>query len=632
MTYKELLENTYSLGLSKKVQQKFNTTQENGVDNLYDVNLDNCLDEIKRDLGVIFRDDQRRWEVKNGKVRDLSGNLKDLEKHKKYYIKSDAWNLGKGNYLYIGLVARDIEEAKNLVLDRCYDRVLVPGIDNEDVSLKQTRIADFLKNSEDCFFWILLKSNGEPVFGDLDSTGSIEEYSEKEQIPLESMEHLIFYDTIMQNQIAFLYKLTASNLFTTLRMAVNALDRKVNRIKNDGFMLDESDLGLNKNVQKKFGDKDPVENVSWISFEDKEVERICHEHGVYTFEDAAGVTTIIDETQWFMPSWFYDHKIKTFNEFKYFTGLKKVERHAFNFNTTLETITLPSSIESIGFGAFKDCSNLVKVTIQEGLKTIETCAFVNCRHLKRLVFPEGLERIESLIIEGCFDIESINVPDSVNYIAPTAFNECGESLNTIYISGNHHLRSTLSKTYPHVVLVDPKEVNESNLGLNKKVQNKFNDINAIDNISEYVDLGLPSGNLWAKCNVGSDEIQDYGDYMSYNEAVERGLGDSMPTEEDWEELKDNCNFCYTEYYAGEGYGMLLSSKKDKSKEIFLPAGGHQYETAKKVFGEGVSGNYLINGMKGHIKYFGVSSSSISTIIYDDRNVKCLVRLVIKKKD
>ena len=35
-----------------------------------------------------------------------------------------------------------------------------------------------------------------------------------------------------------------------------------------------------------------------------------------------------------------------------------------------------------------------------------------------------------------------------------------------------------------------------------------------DNV-EYVDLGLPSGNLWAKCNLGASAPEAYGDYMGY---------------------------------------------------------------------------------------------------------------------
>ena len=34
---------------------------------------------------------------------------------------------------------------------------------------------------------------------------------------------------------------------------------------------------------------------------------------------------------------------------------------------------------------------------------------------------------------------------------------------------------------------------------------------------EYVDLGLPSGNLWAKCNLGASAPEEYGDYYAWGE-------------------------------------------------------------------------------------------------------------------
>ena len=37
-----------------------------------------------------------------------------------------------------------------------------------------------------------------------------------------------------------------------------------------------------------------------------------------------------------------------------------------------------------------------------------------------------------------------------------------------------------------------------------------------DNV-EYVDLGLPSGNLWAKCNLGASAPEAYGDYYAWGE-------------------------------------------------------------------------------------------------------------------
>jgi hypothetical protein len=34
---------------------------------------------------------------------------------------------------------------------------------------------------------------------------------------------------------------------------------------------------------------------------------------------------------------------------------------------------------------------------------------------------------------------------------------------------------------------------------------------------DYVDLGLPSGLLWATCNVGADSPEEYGDYFAWGE-------------------------------------------------------------------------------------------------------------------
>lgn len=36
---------------------------------------------------------------------------------------------------------------------------------------------------------------------------------------------------------------------------------------------------------------------------------------------------------------------------------------------------------------------------------------------------------------------------------------------------------------------------------------------------EYVDLGLPSGTLWATTNLGATSPEDYGDYFAYGETV-----------------------------------------------------------------------------------------------------------------
>ncbi len=42
-----------------------------------------------------------------------------------------------------------------------------------------------------------------------------------------------------------------------------------------------------------------------------------------------------------------------------------------------------------------------------------------------------------------------------------------------------------------------------------------NEIDANDH--EYVDMGLPSGTLWATCNIGAESSEDYGDYFAWGE-------------------------------------------------------------------------------------------------------------------
>ena len=142
---------------------------------------------------------------------------------------------------------------------------------------------------------------------------------------------------------------------------------------------------------------------------------------------------------------------------------------------------------------------------------------------------------------------------------------------------------------------------------------------------EYVDLGLPSGTLWATCNVGATNPEEYGDYFAWGETVGYKINDShsfdwanykwcngskdkltkycdksnygnngftdnkteldleddaayvnwgsnwrMPSREQFQELIDNCNWEWTTFKGV--YGQKATSKKNGNR-IFFPAGG-----------------------------------------------------------
>ena len=47
--------------------------------------------------------------------------------------------------------------------------------------------------------------------------------------------------------------------------------------------------------------------------------------------------------------------------------------------------------------------------------------------------------------------------------------------------------------------------------------------NGTYNGHDYIDLGLPSGTLWATCNVGADNPEDYGDYFAWGETQSKTI-------------------------------------------------------------------------------------------------------------
>lgn len=124
-----------------------------------------------------------------------------------------------------------------------------------------------------------------------------------------------------------------------------------------------------------------------------------------------------------------------------------------------------------------------------------------------------------------------------------------------------------------------------------------------DNHPHVIDLGLPSGTKWACCNIGAATQVDYGDYFRWGETTPmkegdteatyryegRDIGDDisgtrcdaatanwgtdwqMPTEQQFQELMDNCSYTWTTHDGVEGAKVTGSN----GRSIFLPASGYR---------------------------------------------------------
>ena len=119
---------------------------------------------------------------------------------------------------------------------------------------------------------------------------------------------------------------------------------------------------------------------------------------------------------------------------------------AFKEWNTLTEVTLPNTVEIIGFQAFFNCSNLTKVIIPEGVRKIGQNAFNGCSQLTSITIPStienmntafsgntalshvtltnGISEISYSAFEGCTGLTEVEIPSSVNKIRQDAFNGC----------------------------------------------------------------------------------------------------------------------------------------------------------------------------------------------------------------
>ena len=152
----------------------------------------------------------------------------------------------------------------------------------------------------------------------------------------------------------------------------------------------------------------------------------------------------------------------------------------------------------------------------------------------------------------------------------------------------------------------------------------ISNINGSYNGHEYVDLGLPSGTMWAKCNVGAATPEDRGDFYAYGEIYPNTnyststytgeQGDFLPPEADvasvfwgggWHiptiaEMDELRFYCIWEW---NGQGYIVTGPNGCS--IFIPVNnGWFYIRSSSV-------NYVLRGASDELEVL-VSPSAYAT--------------------
>jgi len=106
--------------------------------------------------------------------------------------------------------------------------------------------------------------------------------------------------------------------------------------------------------------------------------------------------------------------------------LASIGDSAFSGCTELTSITIPSSVISIGEEVFAGCSTLTSVTFDEDsqLASIGDYAFSDFSGLTSIIIPDSVEIIGGGAFSGCTSLESVTIPNSVTSIGYEAFYGC----------------------------------------------------------------------------------------------------------------------------------------------------------------------------------------------------------------
>lgn len=102
-------------------------------------------------------------------------------------------------------------------------------------------------------------------------------------------------------------------------------------------------------------------------------------------------------------------------------------------NTPVQTVQLPSTLTTIRYGAFQNCTALKQITLPESMTFIEGGAFQNCSVLSSILVPQNVTYLGASAFSGCTSLTSATLPQAITRISSGLFENCS-SLTTVQAS------------------------------------------------------------------------------------------------------------------------------------------------------------------------------------------------------
>lgn len=123
--------------------------------------------------------------------------------------------------------------------------------------------------------------------------------------------------------------------------------------------------------------------------------------------------------------------------------VKTIEEYTFNSCTSLTDIDL-ANVETIGASVFASSTSLSSITIPDSVTTIGGSAFSSCTSLASVTLSKNLAELPNYMFNRCTSLSSITIPDSVTSIGSGTFTNCSGITSVTFGTG----LTTLSETTP----------------------------------------------------------------------------------------------------------------------------------------------------------------------------------------
>ena len=102
-------------------------------------------------------------------------------------------------------------------------------------------------------------------------------------------------------------------------------------------------------------------------------------------------------------------------------------------NTPVQKVQLPSTLTTIRYGAFQNCTALKQITLPKSMTFIEGGAFQNCSVLSSILVPQNVTYLGASAFSGCTSLTSATLPQAITRISSGLFENCS-SLTTVQAS------------------------------------------------------------------------------------------------------------------------------------------------------------------------------------------------------